>query len=71
MYREFFAAGLTVLDSAEEFTDGTESNLSARVEVEDLIRQIGLVENDADVEEQVSQPELQMAEANGVDTSEP
>jgi chromosome partitioning protein len=71
VYREFFAAGLTVLDSAEEFTDGTESNLSARVEVEDLIRQIGLVENDADVEEQVSQPELHMAEANGVDTSEP
>jgi chromosome partitioning protein len=71
VYREFFAAGLTVLDSVEEFTGAAESNLSARVEVEDLIRQIGLVENDADVEEQLPQPELQMAEANGIDTSEP
>ena len=71
VYREFFAAGLTVLDSVEGFTGAAESNLSARVEVEELIRQIGLVENDADVEEQVPQPELHMAEANGIDTSEP
>jgi chromosome partitioning protein len=68
VYREFFAAGLTVLDSVEEFTSAAESNSSARVEVEDLMRQIGLIENDADLEaESLPQLELQIAEANEID----
>jgi chromosome partitioning protein len=65
VYREFFAAGLTVLDSVEGFTSAADSNLSARLEVEDLIRQFGLIENDGDLEaESVPEIQLQMAEAN-------
>jgi chromosome partitioning protein len=65
VYREFFAAGLTVLDSVEEFTGAAETNLSARIEVEDLIRQIGLIENDRDGEsEPIVELQLQMADAN-------
>ena len=42
-----------------------DSNLSARLEVEDLIRQFGLIENDGDLEaESVPEIQLQMAEAN-------
>jgi chromosome partitioning protein len=68
VYREFFAAGLTVLDSVEGFTNATESILSARLEVEDLVRQIGLIENDWDLEaEAPSAIQLQMAEASYID----
>jgi chromosome partitioning protein len=52
-YREFFAAGLTVFD----FADGSESlaesgrtNSLARVEVENLIREIGLIEGYAELQ---------------------
>jgi chromosome partitioning protein len=50
-YREFFAAGLTVFDFAEGFESSAESgrtNLLARVEVENLIREIGLIEDHAE-----------------------
>jgi chromosome partitioning protein len=68
VYREFFAAGLTVLDSVEGYS-AEESNLSARLEVEDLIRQIGLIENDGDLEaESLPEIPLQMAKANDIDT---
>jgi chromosome partitioning protein len=46
-YREFFAAGLTVFDSAEGFQ--TSANLPARLEVQHLIREIGLIEDNADL----------------------
>jgi chromosome partitioning protein len=52
VYREFFAAGLTVFDPVEGFT-GAESNrpdLLARLEVQNLIREIGLID-EADLED--------------------
>ena len=52
-YREFFAAGLTVFDFAEEFESSAESgrtNSLARVEVENLIREIGLIEDHAELQ---------------------
>ena len=51
VYREFFAAGLTVFDPVEGF--GAESNrpdLLARLEVQNLIREIGLID-EADLED--------------------
>ena len=52
-YREFFAAGLTVFDFAEGFESSAESgrtNSLARVEVENLIREIGLIEDHAEIQ---------------------
>ena len=52
-YREFFAAGLTVFDFAEGFESSAESgrtNSLARVEVENLIREIGLIEDHAELQ---------------------
>jgi chromosome partitioning protein len=49
-YREFFAAGLTVFDFAEGSESSVESsrtNSLARVELEELIREIGLIEHHA------------------------
>ena len=45
-YREFFAAGLTVFDftDSESSTESGRINALARVEVENLIREIGLIE---------------------------
>ena len=43
VYREFFAAGLTVLDPIEGFESVAEP---ARLEVQSLIREIGLIEDD-------------------------
>jgi len=67
VYREFFAAGLTVFDQVEEFTSATDSNrpeLLARLEVQNLIREIGLIE-EADLEnEACPQIEPEMAGAN-------
>ena len=67
VYREFFAAGLTVFDQVEEFTSSTDSNrpeLLARLEVQNLIREIGLIE-EADLEnEACPQIEPEMAGAN-------
>ena len=48
-YREFFAAGLTVFDLAEKLESSAESdktNLLARLEIENLIREIGFIEDD-------------------------
>jgi chromosome partitioning protein len=52
-YREFFAAGLTVFDFAEGSESSAESgqaNSLARVEVENLIREIGLIEDRAELQ---------------------
>jgi chromosome partitioning protein len=55
VYREFFAAGLTVFDLVEGFKSTAETNwpiLLARLEVENLIREIGLIEDYADLEDE-------------------
>jgi chromosome partitioning protein len=52
-YREFFAAGLTVFDFAEGSESSAESgqtNSIARVELEKLIREIGLIEDYAELQ---------------------
>ena len=52
-YREFFAAGLTVFDLPEKLESSAESdqtNLLARLEIENLIREIGFVEDDAELQ---------------------
>ncbi len=60
-----------MLDSVEGLTTAVEENLSARVEVEDLMRQIGLTEHDGDVDPHpVPKIELQMASANGIDRTD-
>jgi chromosome partitioning protein len=67
VYREFFAAGLTVFDPVEGFTGGAESNgpdLLARLEVQNLIREIGLIDG-ADLEDEAfHEIELEIAGAN-------
>jgi chromosome partitioning protein len=52
-YREFFAAGLTVFDFAEGSNSSAEfgqANSLARVEVENSIREIGLIEDGAELQ---------------------
>jgi chromosome partitioning protein len=52
-YREFFAAGLTVFDFAEGSESSAESgrtNSLARFEIENLIREIGLIEHHAELQ---------------------
>jgi chromosome partitioning protein len=52
-YREFFAAGLTVFDFAEGSEGSAEAgrtNSFARIEVDNLIREIGLVEKQAELQ---------------------
>jgi chromosome partitioning protein len=54
VYREFFAAGLTVLDPIEGLKSAAESNrpeLLARLEVQNLVREIGLID-EADLEDE-------------------
>jgi chromosome partitioning protein len=66
VYREFFAAGLTVFDPVEGFTSAAESNqpeLLARLEVQNLIREIGLIDG-ADLEEEAFHDEPEIAGAN-------
>ncbi len=69
-YREFFAAGLTVFDSVEGFKSAAEANhpnLLARLEVQNLIREIGLIEDYPSLEDEAFlTPE--MAAANDVAT---
>ncbi len=69
-YREFFAAGLTVFDSVEGFKSAVEANhpnLLARLEVQNLIREIGLIEDHPSLEDEAFlTPE--MAAANDVAT---
>jgi chromosome partitioning protein len=62
VYREFFAAGLTVFDPVEGFASAADSNrpdVLARLEVHNLIREIGLIEDEA-----CHEIELEMAGAN-------
>jgi chromosome partitioning protein len=54
-YREFFAAGLTVFDlveGLESSAESTRANTLARLEVQSLIREIGLIEDRADLEDE-------------------
>lgn len=53
-YREFFAAGLTVFDSVEGFKSAAESNHPnpARLEVQNLMREIGLIEDHPSLEDE-------------------
>jgi chromosome partitioning protein len=71
VYREFFAAGLTVFDEVEgpkSAAESNESNLLARIDVQNLIREIGLID-EADLEDEAfHRIELGMAEANEVVT---
>jgi chromosome partitioning protein len=72
VYREFFAAGLTVLDSVEGLKGAAESDraiLLARLEVQNLVREIGLIEIHSDLEDEAfPEIELEMAEASDVRT---
>jgi len=55
VYREFFAAGLTVFDFVEGLRRTVETNRSillARLEVQNLIREIGLIEDYAEPEDE-------------------
>jgi chromosome partitioning protein len=65
VYREFFGSGLTVFDAVGAAGPGTPPNFLARVEVQNLIRELQLIEDDEDVEEQAfHEIELETAEAN-------
>jgi chromosome partitioning protein len=59
VYREFFAAGLTVLDPIEGFESAA---VPARLEVQSLIREIGLID-EADLADEAFH-EIEPAEAN-------
>src|SRR5262249_960165 len=60
VYREFFAAGLTVLDPIEGFESAA---VPARLEVQSLIREIGLIEDDFE-DEALHEIEVEIAQAN-------
>jgi chromosome partitioning protein len=60
LYREFFAAGLTVLDPLEGFESAA---VPARLEVQNLIREIGLI-NEAGLEEAFHEIELETPRPN-------
>jgi chromosome partitioning protein len=56
VYREFFAAGLTAFDPTEWRASGVKSNTSnllARMEVRDLVEQIGLIDHQPDSEREL------------------
>jgi chromosome partitioning protein len=61
VYREFFAAGLTVLDPIEGFKSVA---VPARLEVQNLIREIGLVDESDLEDETCPKIELEMVGAN-------
>jgi cellulose biosynthesis protein BcsQ len=67
VYHEFFAAGLTVFDQIEGLksaAESSQSNLLARIDVQNLIREIGLID-EADLEDEAfHEIELEVAEAN-------
>jgi ATPase MipZ len=53
VYREFFAAGLTVLDPVEKLKTAPEPvsrHLLARLEVEKLVQEVGLIGDNAGLE---------------------
>jgi chromosome partitioning protein len=61
VYREFFAAGLTVFDEVE----GLNSTADARLDIQDLIREIGLIADHDDLgDKEFHEVELEMAEIN-------
>src|SRR6516165_4600913 len=59
VYREFFAAGLTVFDEIEGFESAA---VPARLEVQSLIREIGLIEDDFE-HEAFHEIEVEIAQA--------
>ena len=65
VYREFFASGLTVLDTVGAAGPSSPPNFLARVEVQNLVRELELTE-DREVLERcgVSAIEMEMAVAN-------
>jgi hypothetical protein len=68
VYRGFFAAGLTVLDPMEEFEGVAEP---ARLEVQSLVRQLGLVD-EVDREDDAGseiEPEMAAAKAAAKDVA--
>jgi len=70
VYREFFAAGLTVFDAVEGSKSEAEDNrpnLLARLEVQNLMREIGLIEDHPGLEDQ-AYLELETAACNDVAT---
>ena len=70
VYREFFAAGLTVFDAVEgskSEAEGNRPNLLARLEVQNLMREIGLIEDHPGLEDE-AYLELETAAANDVAT---
>ena len=71
VYREFFAAGLTVFDAVEGSKSEAEDNrpnLLARLEVQNLMREIGLIEDHPPGLEDEAYLELETAAANDVAT---
>ena len=70
VYREFFAAGLTVFDAVEGFNSTAEANrpnLVARLEVQNLMREIGLIEDHSGFEDEAFL-ELETTAANDLAT---
>jgi chromosome partitioning protein len=71
VYREFFAAGLTVLDAVERLRSAEESsqpNLLARLEVQNLVRETGLIEDHDKLEDEAFHEHVvEMGEANDVE----
>ena len=65
VYREYFASGLTVFDPVGAAGPSSPPNFLARVEVQNLIRELGLIEDrDGPEEEAFHEIELEMAAAN-------
>jgi chromosome partitioning protein len=65
VYREFFACGLTVFDPAGAAELSSPPNFLARVEVQNLIRELGIVERHEAIEEEVFyETDLDIVEAN-------
>jgi chromosome partitioning protein len=67
VYREFFATGLTVLDPIEGFTSVA---IPARVEVQNLIREIGLIDEAfPEIESEMAKANVAAKDVVGVDYS--
>src|SRR5262249_38802928 len=67
VYRQFFTAGLTVFDSVTGGRESNHANLAARFEVRNLLREIGLIEDYAGLDDEAfHELQLAMAEVNNV-----
>jgi hypothetical protein len=64
VYREFFAAGLTVLDPIAGFESVAEP---ARLEVHNLVREIGLIEDEVKAFQEIESKAEANAEAKGLE----